>query len=214
MKEEQWAPVVVMLISSVAMGSVNALAKKALDVGVNHMIFGAYRMVISALILVPFSYIWERKTIPRLTFMLLCEHFISGLLGASLMQFFFLLGLSYTSATVSLALVSMLPAITFALALIFSIENTQNLKSKAGVLKILGTLICIIGAIFLTFYKGPQISNSHSHPEALHNNNNNTLHKNGHDQTKKWLLGCLYLIIGTVLSLSLYMDVVSRENER
>ncbi|CAE6142364.1 unnamed protein product [Arabidopsis arenosa] len=202
-KEEQWAPVIVMLISSVAMGSVNALVKKALDVGVNHMIFGAYRMAISALILVPFSFIWERKTRPQLTLMLLCEHFISGLLGASLMQFFFLLGLSYTSATVSMALVSMLPAITFALALIFRIENAQNLKSKAGVLKVMGTLICIMGAMLLTFYKGPELSNPHSHPRALHNNNN-TLHNNGYDQTKKWLLGCLYLVIGTVL-LSLWM---------
>ncbi|KFK30721.1 hypothetical protein AALP_AA6G018800 [Arabis alpina] len=200
MKEEQWAPVMVMLMSSVAMGSVNALVKKALDVGVNHMIFGAYRMVISAIILVPFCYIWERKTRPKITFMLLCEHFISGLLGASLMQFFFLLGLSYTSATVSMALVSMLPAITFALALIFRIENVKNLKSKAGVLKLIGTLICIIGAMFLTFYKGPQISNPHSHPESLHDKN--TLH--GHDQAKRWLLGCLYLVIGTIL-LSLWM---------
>lgn len=83
------------------------------------------------------------------------------------------------------------------------IENSQNLKSKAGVLKVTGTLICIMGAIFLTFYKGPEISNPHSHPGALHNNNN-TLHNNGHDQTKKWLLGCLYLIIGAVL-LSLWM---------
>ncbi|VVB06911.1 unnamed protein product [Arabis nemorensis] len=203
MKEEQWAPVIVMLISSVAMGSVNALVKKALDVGVNHMIFGAYRMVISALVLVPFSYIWERKTRPKITFMLLCEHFISGLLGASLMQFFFLLGLSYTSATVSMALVSTLPAITFALALIFRIENAKNLKTKAGVIKLIGTLICVIGAMFLTFYKGPQISNPHSHPEALHNNSN-TLHNNGHDQAKRWFLGCLFLIIGTIL-LSLWM---------
>ncbi|XP_010422721.1 PREDICTED: WAT1-related protein At4g01430 [Camelina sativa] len=203
MKEEQWAPVIVMLISSVAMGSVNALVKKALDVGVNHMIFGAYRMAISALILVPFSCVWERKTRPKLTFMLLCEHFISGLLGASLMQFFFLLGLSYTSATVSMALVSMLPAITFALALVFRIENTQNLKSKAGVLKVMGTLICTMGAMFLTFYKGPEISNHHSHPGVLQKNKN-TLHNNGHDQTKNWFLGCLYLIIGTVL-LSLWM---------
>ncbi|ESQ37796.1 hypothetical protein EUTSA_v10028831mg [Eutrema salsugineum] len=142
MKEEQWAPVIVMLISSIAMGSVNALVKKALDVGVNHMIFAAYRMAISALILVPFSYIWER------------------------------------------------------------IEKAQNLiKSKAGVLKLIGTLICILGAMFLTFFKGPQVSNPHTHPEALHNS---TLHNNGHDLTNKWLLGCLYLIIGTVL-LSLWM---------
>ncbi|WZZ34407.1 hypothetical protein YC2023_017808 [Brassica napus] len=201
MKEEQWAPVIVMLISSVAMGSVNALVKKALDVGVNHMIFAAYRMSISGLILVPFSYIWERKTRPMLTFMLLCEHFISGLLGASLMQFFFLLGLSYTSPTVAMALNSMLPAITFALALIFRIENAQKLKSRAGVLKLIGTLICILGAMFLTFYKGLQVSNPHSHPEAI---DNITLHNNGHDQAKKWLLGCVYLFTGIVL-LSLWM---------
>ncbi|CAN7000233.1 hypothetical protein Bca4012_050850 [Brassica carinata] len=201
MKEEQWAPVIVMLISSVAMGSVNALVKKALDVGVNHMIFAAYRMSISGLILVPFSYIWERKTRPMLTFMLLCEHFISGLLGASLMQFFFLLGLSYTSPTVAMALNSMLPAITFALALIFRIENAQKLKSRAGVLKLIGTLICILGAMFLTFYKGIQVSNPHSHPEAI---DNITLHNNGHDQAKKWLLGCVYLFTGIVL-LSLWM---------
>jgi len=64
----------------------------------------------------------------------------------------------------------------------------------------MGTLICIMGAMLLTFYKGPELSNPHSHPQARHNNNNN----NGHDQTKKWLLGCLYLVIGTVL-LSLWM---------
>ncbi|KAF2548987.1 hypothetical protein F2Q70_00019156, partial [Brassica cretica] len=177
----------------------NALVKKALDVGVNHMVIGAYRMAISALILAPFAYILERKTRPELTFRLLVDHFISGLLGASLMQFFFLLGLSYTSATVSCALVSMLPAITFTLALIFRTENVRNLKTKAGMLKILGTLICISGALFLTFYKGPQISNPHSHKEAVHDHNDND-----QDKTKNWLLGCLYLTIGTTL-LSLWM---------
>ncbi|KAL0700494.1 hypothetical protein Bca4012_056616 [Brassica carinata] len=174
---EEWSPVIVMVISNVAMGSVNALVKKALDVGVNHMVVGAYRMAISALILAPFAYILER---------------------ASLMQFFFLLGLSYTSATVSCALVSMLPAITFTLALISRTENVRNLKTKAGMLKILGTLVCISGALFLTFYKGPQISNPHSHKEALHQNDNDQ------DKAKNWLLGCLYLTIGTTL-LSLWM---------
>ncbi|CAH2039188.1 unnamed protein product [Thlaspi arvense] len=196
---EEWSPVIVMVISNVAMGSVNALVKKALDGGVNHMVIGAYRMAISAIILAPFAYIFERKTRPELTFRLLIDHFFSGLLGASLMQFFFLLGLSYTSATVSCALVSMLPAITFALALIFRTENVKDLKTKAGMLKVVGTIICISGALFLTFYKGPQISNPHSHTEVLRHNNNSDQHK-----TKNWLLGCLYLTIGTTL-LSLWM---------
>ncbi|EOA36764.1 hypothetical protein CARUB_v10012636mg [Capsella rubella] len=193
----KWPPVIVMVISQVAMGSVNALVKKALDVGVNHMIIGAYRMAISSFILVPIAYILERKIIPKITLRLMVDHFISGLLGASLMQFFYLLGLSYTSATVSCALVSLMPAITFAFAFIFRTEKVQNLKTQAGMLKVMGTLICISGALFLTFYKGPHISNSHSHIESLpHNNNNN--------KTKNWLLGCLYLTIGTLL-LSLWM---------
>ncbi|KAL0884306.1 hypothetical protein Bca101_008287 [Brassica carinata] len=194
----EWSPVIVMVITNIAMGSVNALVKKALDVGVNHMVIGAYRMAISAFILAPLAYILDRKIRPKLTFRLFIDHFFSGLLGASLMQFFFLLGLSYTSATVSCALVSMLPAVTFALALIFRTENVKNLKTKGGMLKVLGTLICISGALFLTFYKGPQISNPHSQSEALHHNNNDQ------DKAKNWLLGCLYLTIGTTL-LSLWM---------
>ncbi|KAG7653918.1 EamA domain [Arabidopsis suecica] len=188
----KWPPIIVMLISQVAMGSVNALVKKALDVGVNHMIVGAYRMAISSFILAPIAYILERKIIPEITFRLLVDHFISGLLGASLMQFFYLLGLSYTSATVACALVSLMPAITFAFALIFRTEKIKSLKTQAGMIKVMGTLICISGALFLTFYKGPHISNSHSHQEALSHN------KSDHN-TKNWLLGCLYLTIGTVL---------------
>lgn len=55
--------------------------------------------------------------------------------------------------------------------------------------------------MFLTFYKGLQVSNPHTHPEAI---DNITLHNNGHDQAKKWLLGCVYLFTGIVL-LSLWM---------
>ncbi|CAH8251939.1 unnamed protein product [Arabidopsis lyrata] len=193
----KWPPVIVMVASQVAMGSVNALVKKALDVGVNHMIVGAYRMAISSLILAPIAYFLERKIIPQITFRLMVDHFISGLLGASLMQFFYLLGLSYTSATVACALVSLMPAITFAFALIFRTEKIKNLKTQAGMIKVMGTIICIGGALFLTFYKGPHISNSHSHLQALP-------HTNSNHNTKNWLLGCLYLTIGIVL-LSLWI---------
>jgi len=58
--ESKWPPIIVMVISQVAMGSVNALVKKALDVGVNHMIIGAYRIAISSFILAPIAYILER----------------------------------------------------------------------------------------------------------------------------------------------------------
>ncbi|WZZ84161.1 hypothetical protein YC2023_104733 [Brassica napus] len=78
-----------MVITNIAMGSVNALVKKALDVGVNHMVIGAYRMAISAFILAPFAYILDRKTRPKLTLMLFIDHFFSGLLGFVLSNLYF-----------------------------------------------------------------------------------------------------------------------------
>ncbi|CAH2039190.1 unnamed protein product [Thlaspi arvense] len=193
---EKWSPVMAIVVANVAMGSVNALVKKALDGGVNHMVIGAYRMAISAFILAPIAYFLERKTRPELTLRLLVDHFISGLLGASLMQFFFMLGLLYTSATVSGAFISMLPAITFALSLILRKESVKDIGSITGMLKVMGTLICVSGALLLTFYKGPKISHFHSDQEALHHNDQ---HK-----TNNWLLGCLYATIGTSF-LSLWM---------
>ncbi|KFK42497.1 hypothetical protein AALP_AA1G001200 [Arabis alpina] len=196
---EKWSPVMVIVGANIAVGSVNALVKKALDGGVNHMVIGAYRNAISAFILAPLAYFLERKIRPKITFRLMIDHFISGLLGASLMQFFYMLGLLYTSATVSGAFLSMLPAITFALSLILRLDSVRTLKTKPGILKVVGTLICISGAMLLTFYKGPQIANFHSHPEALHHHNNND-----QDKANKWILGCLYATIGTTL-LSLWM---------
>ncbi|XP_010522883.1 PREDICTED: WAT1-related protein At1g01070 [Tarenaya hassleriana] len=187
---EQWGTVTVMVLTNVAMGSVNALVKKVLDGGINHMVVAAYRLAISALILAPFAHFCERKIRPKLTFRILCEHFISGLLGASLTQFFFLLGLSYTSATVSCAIISMLPAVTFTLALIFRSE-ILNLKSKGGLLKVLGTLISISGALLLTFYKGVAIANPHSQSEG------SSQHHDVKIKTQTWLVGCLFLLIGT-----------------
>lgn len=81
----------------------------------------------------------------------------------------------------------------------FRMESVNDLKSKAGMLKVMGTLICVSGALLLTFYKGPQISNFHSHPEALGHNN-----KNDQDKTKNWVFGCLYAAIG-VTFLSIWM---------
>ncbi|KAJ4895149.1 WAT1-related protein [Raphanus sativus] len=69
-------------------------------------------------------------------------------------------------------------------------ESVRDLKSQTGMLKVMGTLICVSGALLLTFYKGPQISHFHPHPDALQNNNHQT-------KTNNWLLGCLYAVIAT-----------------
>lgn len=57
---DKWAPAMAVVVANTVTGSVNALVKKALDGGVNHMVIGAYRLAISAFILAPLAYFLER----------------------------------------------------------------------------------------------------------------------------------------------------------
>ncbi|CAN8248146.1 unnamed protein product [Cochlearia groenlandica] len=188
----KWTPVIIMVIINSALGLGNALVKKVLDGGVNHMVIATYRLAISTVFLAPIAFFWERKTRPKLTLNILVQLFFSALVGASLTQYFFLLGLSYTSATLSCAFISMSPAVTFVMALIFRVEKL-NMKSKAGIGMVMGTLICIGGALLLTMYKGAALTkletHHHHHPLA---NNKHTMMKH-----ENWIVGCVLLFAGS-----------------
>ncbi|XP_010556625.1 PREDICTED: WAT1-related protein At4g01450-like isoform X4 [Tarenaya hassleriana] len=83
------------------------------------------------------------------------------------------------------------------LSLFLEWTESLNLKSKAGMAKVVGTLICISGALVLTFYKGFAISNPRHQPEALDSN-----HDPRKNKTENWLLGCLFnLTVDLLLSL-------------
>ncbi|CAF1915876.1 unnamed protein product [Brassica oleracea var. botrytis] len=184
----KWAPLIMITVINTINGMVNALIKKVLDGGINHMVIATYRLGISTLFLLPIAYFWERKTRPKLTTSISCQHFFSALFGASLMQFFFLLGLSYTSATLATAFWGTLPALTFIMALIFGFEKL-NMKTKIGYGVILGAMISLAGALTLTMYQGIPLSNSHEQAtiSSIHKGNEN------------WIKGCFLLFTGVIL---------------
>ncbi|KAG7553350.1 EamA domain [Arabidopsis thaliana x Arabidopsis arenosa] len=184
----KWAPMIVIIVTNMIAGMVNALIKKVLDGGINHMVIATYRLGISTLFLLPIAYFWERKTRPKLTLSILCQLFVSALFGASLMQYFYLLGLSYTSATLGSAFWAIMPSLTFVMALIFGFEKL-TLKTKIGYGVVLGTLICLVGGLLLTMYQGIPLTNSQ---EQAANSNNHTGHEN-------WIKGCFFLLTGVIL---------------
>uniref|UniRef100_M4C9P7 WAT1-related protein n=1 Tax=Brassica campestris TaxID=3711 RepID=M4C9P7_BRACM len=149
----KWAPLIMMTVIHMINGMVNALIKKVLDGGINHMVIATYRLGISTFFLLPIAYFWERKTRPKLTISISCQLFISALFGASLVLYFYLLGLSYTSATLGSAFTAIMPALTFIMALIFRFEKL-NMKTKVGYCIVLGTMISLGGALVLTMYQG------------------------------------------------------------
>ncbi|XP_022737307.1 WAT1-related protein At3g30340-like [Durio zibethinus] len=115
----------------------------------------------------------------------------------SLTQYFFLLGIQYTSATFSCAFVNMVPVLTFIMALPFRIE-TVNLKSHSGRAKILGSVICVGGALLLTLYKGIPLF-KHPLSQAMAPTMANAIKLSSSRRAERWTIGCLALIVGTVL---------------
>ncbi|XP_019164996.1 PREDICTED: WAT1-related protein At3g30340-like isoform X6 [Ipomoea nil] len=69
-------------------------------------------------------------------------------------------------------------------------QERINMKCKSGKAKILGTIICLMGAIVLILYKGKPLTN-----------NNNASSQGGveaNHNTKSWVIGSLFLFAGTL----------------
>ncbi|KAG5381735.1 hypothetical protein IGI04_033205 [Brassica rapa subsp. trilocularis] len=187
-----WKAVIMMSIINIALSGVNVMFKKMLNQGVNRMVAATYRLAAGTLFLTPLAIFLERHNRPKLTGSILCSLFLSALLGTSLVQYFFLIGLQYTSSTFALAFSNMVPSITFAMALVFR-QETLNIKNNIGRAKVLGTMICICGALVLTLYKGGSLTPQNAQAETQTSNSPTTA------VTQKWAMGSVMLIISILI---------------
>ncbi|XP_016505646.1 WAT1-related protein At3g30340-like [Nicotiana tabacum] len=184
---DKWKPVAAMIFVEFALAVVNALFKKVLSGGVSLLVIATYRFSIATIFLTPIACLLERNFISNLTGRVVCSLFFSALLGGTLTQYFFLIGLKYTSTTFSCAFINMVPINTFVMALLLRQEKI-TIKCKSGRAKALGTLCCLGGALILTLYKGmPLISKPAS--EVLEVNHS----------TKNWIVGSSFLFGGSLV---------------
>ncbi|XP_057853594.2 WAT1-related protein At5g07050 isoform X1 [Cryptomeria japonica] len=206
------------------------LTKISLNNGMSHYVLVVYRHIVATLVLAPFAFFIERKIRPKITFQIFCQIFALGLLGYAtcihfshllldlyinmmsahqrqwnfcrpvLDQNFYYLGLKFTSPTFGGAMNNLVPATTFVIALIFRMERVKirEIRSQA---KIVGTLVCVSGAMLMTLYRGailPMPWSSHDHP---HSSNAATSHDSNSDMIK----GCICLIIATLAWAALFV---------
>ncbi|KAK4418726.1 WAT1-related protein [Sesamum alatum] len=155
---EMWKVVGAMVAVEFGFALVNILFKKALNAGTERLIILFYRQSISTVFLIPFVYFWERSSWAKLTVRVTAQMFLCALLGLTLTQYLFLVGLGYTSATFTSAFVNMVPVVTFVLALPLGMEKVK-MKSKSGKAKVFGTLTCVVGVLILSLYKGILLTN-------------------------------------------------------
>ncbi|KAI4342014.1 hypothetical protein MLD38_026677 [Melastoma candidum] len=156
----------VMVMVQVELAVVNVLYKVAANQGMSLKVIVAYRLLFATAFMAPVAFFYERKIRPRLTPKVLIQSFFCGLFGGSLGQTLYLESLALTSATYASAMLNLIPAVTFVLAVLFGLEKLR-IRRVEGKAKVVGTLLGLGGAMMFTFYKGVEIHLYPSHVNLL-----------------------------------------------
>ncbi|RWW04376.1 hypothetical protein GW17_00032404 [Ensete ventricosum] len=160
---KEWRPAATMLAVDVVLAATNTMIKKAIDEGLNRLVFITLRQLVATLFMAPVAYFHER---------------------AALTQYLFYFGMQYTSATFACAFLNIAPVFTFIISLAMRCISqptvvsrarpviliygwcrieSLNLKTKAGIAKAMGTSLCLVGVVVLTFYRGIGFNGHVSH---------------------------------------------------
>ncbi|ONK70509.1 uncharacterized protein A4U43_C05F34440 [Asparagus officinalis] len=183
--EEEYKPVVAMVGLQLIYAGTALAAKAAFQEGMSPMVFVIYRQGIAALALAPPTILSSRRASQRTLglkgFSLL---FLTALIGVTISQFLYYQGLELSSASMATAITNIVPAFTFLMAASVGLEKV-NIRSPRSMAKVLGTVICVGGAISMAFFKGPKLMNAYSQSTLI-----SMLHLAG----KNWKLGSLCLL--------------------
>ncbi|KAG4913860.1 hypothetical protein AAZX31_19G213800 [Glycine max] len=145
-----------MVLVQLVYAVMNITSKLAIESGMSPLVLVAYRQLFATVSIAPFAYWLEWNTLPRITQRLMIQILFSSLTGVTGNQMLYFVGLKYSSATIACALTNLLPAFTFILAVLFRQENL-GIKKRAGLAKVFGTILCVSGALLLSFYHGKTI---------------------------------------------------------
>ncbi|KAF7058992.1 hypothetical protein CFC21_065953 [Triticum aestivum] len=154
---ERHKPCVAMVLVQLFYSLVDMALKTAYGLGMRPIVFVAYRQGIAAAALLLASLAARGLTLRPMavgsrTFALL---FLASLASAT-GQYFYFMGLQLASPSMARATTNLAPGITFAIAAVIGLEKV-DLRSSRSIAKIVGTVVCLAGAMLMAFFKGPKL---------------------------------------------------------
>ncbi|XP_021829873.1 WAT1-related protein At1g70260-like [Prunus avium] len=133
--------------------------------GMSPFVFVVYTHALSSLMLLLYSFIFHcprnrgRREQSLFSLNLFVRCFFLGLTGITISQNLGFLGLSYSSPILVCAMGLMIPTFSFLLSIILR-RTRLDWRSSSFQAKVSGTIISIIGAVAVEFYKGAYIRTS------------------------------------------------------
>ncbi|XP_037448477.1 WAT1-related protein At1g21890-like isoform X2 [Triticum dicoccoides] len=128
-------PYLAMVLLQVGFAGMYIVAVASLKRGMSHFVLVVYRNIVATVVMAPFALYFERPVLD---------------------QNLYYMGANLTSAGFATALVNILPAVTFVLALILRMEKVR-LRSLHSQAKIAGTVLTVAGAVLMVLYHGPVV---------------------------------------------------------
>uniref|UniRef100_A0ACD5Y1Q2 Uncharacterized protein n=1 Tax=Avena sativa TaxID=4498 RepID=A0ACD5Y1Q2_AVESA len=156
---EEYKPLAAMVVVQCIYAAMALWAKAIFSGGMSPLVFVVYRQAIATLVLVPITLIANRKKMKAMVcigttgFALV---FVASFVGATANQYLYYTGLHLGSSSMATAMTNLIPAITFVVATLVGLESVEMRKTRS-VAKIMGTIVCVGGAMIMAFFKGPKL---------------------------------------------------------
>ncbi|KAF8662329.1 hypothetical protein HU200_056540 [Digitaria exilis] len=140
--------------------------------------------VSSAAFFLPFAVALERKRWPsKVSGTLLAQFVLIALGGTTAFQELMLLGIKKTTPAVASAMPNLSPGLIFIVAACIGLERFE-LACKYTQAKLAGTLVCLVGAMAMSF---------------LHSSSSPAPREEAGGYHYDWILGCSYLVVAAVV---------------
>uniref|UniRef100_A0A8I6YY11 WAT1-related protein n=1 Tax=Hordeum vulgare subsp. vulgare TaxID=112509 RepID=A0A8I6YY11_HORVV len=188
-------PYLAMVLLQVGFAGMYIIAVASLKAGMSHFVLVVYRNLVATAVMMPFAIYFERGLRPKMTITIFIKIMGLAFLEPVIDQNLYFMGAKMTSAGFATALVNILPAVTFVLALILRMEKVR-LRSLHSQAKIAGTLLTVAGAVLMVLYHGPIVQFPWT--KGQHHATASGQGAGGAAAARDWLNGTIMVIIACV----------------
>ncbi|KAL0928201.1 hypothetical protein M5K25_000072 [Dendrobium thyrsiflorum] len=165
--------------------------------GLQPLFLAAAGGFLNAFLLLPLAILFERKNWPEKIGLYLTIRFaLIAVGGTPLYQVLLLSGVKKTTPAVATAMPNLVPGFIFIIASILRIEKF-DIKSKHTIYKVMGTLMCLSGAMAMSFMQENSVNLPAESPNLRSIFMGDKLVTD--TTSNDWIVGCLYLLAAFVI---------------